>query len=107
MIGGPALVGSLELSCRYNIFVSCLGCSSEPSTKYYFPHRTLFHFLSPHCSATWTGRRAGSPVSVSLVSAHVSDPGIVPLRKGNMGQQFCPSLAKSRRQPDLEIKTKI
>ncbi len=28
--------------------LSCLGCSSRPSTKYYFPHRTLFHFFCPH-----------------------------------------------------------
>ncbi len=29
-------------------FLSCLGCSSQPSTKYYLPHRTLFHFISPY-----------------------------------------------------------
>jgi hypothetical protein len=53
------------LACRYNRnrFVSCLECSSQPSTKYYFPHRTLFHIISPHRPATWTGSRAGSPVS--------------------------------------------
>jgi hypothetical protein len=39
---------------------------SQPSTKYYFPHRTLFYFLSPHRPATWAGRRSGSPGSVSL-----------------------------------------
>jgi hypothetical protein len=38
----PSLVGSLDKR-----FLSCLGCSSQPSTKYYFPHRTLFHFISP------------------------------------------------------------
>jgi hypothetical protein len=45
---------------------SCHGCSSQPSTKYYFPHRTLFHlqFISPHCPATWADRRSGSPVSL-------------------------------------------
>jgi hypothetical protein len=26
---------------------SCLGFSSMPSIKYYFPHRTLFHFICP------------------------------------------------------------
>ncbi len=43
-------------------------CPVQHSTKYYFPHRTLFHFISPHRPATWAGSRAGSPVSVSLVS---------------------------------------
>jgi hypothetical protein len=41
---GPSLCGS---SCRYNGILSCLGCTSQPRTKYYFSHRTLFHFLSP------------------------------------------------------------
>ncbi len=36
-----------------NRFLSCLGCSSQPRTKYFFPH-----FISPH-------RRDVSPVSVS------------------------------------------
>jgi hypothetical protein len=31
---GPSLIGSLVLFC--------LGCSSRPWTKYFFPHRTLF-----------------------------------------------------------------
>jgi hypothetical protein len=46
-----------------------LGCSSRPSTKYFFPHRTQFRFLCPHRPASWAGSRAGSPVSkyVSLV----------------------------------------
>jgi hypothetical protein len=35
--------------CRYNRFLSC---SSKTSTKYYFPHRTLFHFISPRHPAT-------------------------------------------------------
>jgi hypothetical protein len=29
-------------------FLFCLGCSYLPSTKYLFPHRTLFQFLCPH-----------------------------------------------------------
>jgi hypothetical protein len=45
------------------IFVLPLGCSSRPSTKYFFPHRTLFQFLCPNRSASWAGSRAGSPVS--------------------------------------------
>ncbi len=36
------MVGSLGLSCRYKRFLFCLGCSSWPSTKYFFPHHTLF-----------------------------------------------------------------
>ncbi len=47
--------------------LSCLGCSSQPSTKYFFPHRTLFPFISPHRPGTWAGSRAGSPLSVCLV----------------------------------------
>jgi len=39
------------------------GCSSRPSTKYFFPGRTLFIFLCPHRPASWAGSRAGSPVS--------------------------------------------
>ncbi len=42
---GLSLVGSLDLSCRYNRFLSCLGCSSQPSTKYFLPHHTLFFTL--------------------------------------------------------------
>jgi hypothetical protein len=45
---GPALVGSLGLSYRYKIFMLCLGCSSRPSKKYFFPHCTLFQLLCPH-----------------------------------------------------------
>ncbi len=45
----------------------CLGYSSQPSTKYYFSHHTLFHFISLYRPATWAGNCAGSPVSMSLV----------------------------------------
>ncbi len=44
---GPSLVGPLDSSCRYNRSLSCLGCSSQPNTKYYFPRRTFFTFLLP------------------------------------------------------------
>ncbi len=50
---GPFLVGS------YKIFLSCLGCSSQPRTIF-FLHRTLFQFISPN---RWSGSRAASPVS--------------------------------------------
>ncbi len=34
---GPSFVGSLGLSCRYKRFCpAVLGCSSPPSTKYFF-----------------------------------------------------------------------
>ncbi len=33
---GPFLVGSLGWLCQYKRFLSCLGCSSRPSTKYFF-----------------------------------------------------------------------
>jgi hypothetical protein len=40
---GPSLVGLLDSSCRYKIILFCLGgCSSRPSTKYFF-------FLTAHC----------------------------------------------------------
>jgi hypothetical protein len=44
----PSLVGSLGSSCRYNRFLSCLGCSSRLSTKYFFssPCTNSIH-LSP------------------------------------------------------------
>ncbi len=68
----PFLVGSLASSCRYKRFLSYLGSASQPSTKHYFPHLTLFHFINPHRLATWAGRRAGLPVCVSGTIHHVS-----------------------------------
>jgi len=47
----------LDSSCWYKRFLSCLGCSSQPSTKYYFPHRRLFHFINPP-SPSNLGRQA-------------------------------------------------
>jgi hypothetical protein len=44
---GPSLVGSLDSLCSYNRFLPCLGCFSQPSTKYKIPHRTLFTILVP------------------------------------------------------------
>jgi hypothetical protein len=43
--------------------LSCLGCSGQLSTKYFFTHRTQFQFMCPHRLATWAGSRAGPPVS--------------------------------------------
>ncbi len=42
---GPSLFGLLASRAGTIDFLSCLGCSSQPSTKYYSPHRTLFHFI--------------------------------------------------------------
>jgi hypothetical protein len=43
--------------------LSWLVYSGHPSTKYLFPHRTLFQFMCPHHLGTWAGSRAGPPVS--------------------------------------------
>jgi hypothetical protein len=32
------------------------------SVKNIFPYQTLFHFICPHCQASWAGSRAKSPV---------------------------------------------
>ncbi len=60
---GPSLIGSLGLSCRYKRLVFSFSCSSRPSTKYFFPQRTLFQFLCPLRPASWAGSRAESPVN--------------------------------------------
>jgi hypothetical protein len=39
-----------------------VGPPPPPNTKYFFPFRTLFQFISPHRPASWAGGRAGSPV---------------------------------------------
>jgi hypothetical protein len=41
---GPSLVCSLGSSSRYKRFLSCLGCSSRPSKKYFF--LTVYHLNS-------------------------------------------------------------
>ncbi len=53
---GPALVGSLGLSCRYNRFLFCLGCSSRPSIIYFF--LAVHYFISFVPIAQQTGRAA-------------------------------------------------
>jgi hypothetical protein len=35
---GPSLVGSLDSSCRFNIFLTCLGCSTVSLTAQFFSH---------------------------------------------------------------------
>ncbi len=54
----PSLDGSLGLSCRYERFLFCIGRPSRPSSKYFFPHRTLFQFICHHlregtCNVSW------------------------------------------------------
>jgi hypothetical protein len=66
---GPSLIGSLGSSCWYNRFLSCFGCSSQPSTKCNFPHRTLFHFISPLRPATWPVARQSCWVASLYFSA--------------------------------------
>ncbi len=62
---GPSLIGSLGLSCRYKRFLSCLGCPSQPISKYV--HRTLFQCVYHHCPASWASSRAGvGRLSLSL-----------------------------------------
>ncbi len=43
----PFLVGSLDLSCRHKRFFFCLGCSSRPSTKYFFLNVHYFNSFVP------------------------------------------------------------
>ncbi len=52
---GPSVVGSLGSSCRYKRFLSCLGCSNQNSTKYFFslPHTFWHYCMCPHRPAIW------------------------------------------------------
>ncbi len=43
-------------------FLFCLGCSIRPSTKYFFPHRTLLPFLCP------IGQQAGQAAVLGRLS---------------------------------------
>jgi hypothetical protein len=53
--------------CKYKRFLSCLGCFRRPSTKYFFPHRTIL-----------AGSRAASPVSLYVsLCAKKSFPGCI------------------------------
>jgi hypothetical protein len=60
----PFYFGSLGLSCRF-----CLGFSSPTSTKYFFPHPTLFQCLCPHASHSKLGSQ---PCCVACVLVCVS-----------------------------------
>ncbi len=50
----------------------CLGCSSRPSTKYFFPPRTLFQFLCPHCPTSYTATKIPFMYSFSGNSSFLS-----------------------------------
>jgi hypothetical protein len=55
---GPSLVGSSGSSCRYNRFLSCLGCFIQPSTNIIFLPAHFFPLFVPICPATWSGGQA-------------------------------------------------
>jgi hypothetical protein len=62
---GPSLVGSLGSLCQYKRLLVYLGCSSWPSTKYFFPHCTLLYFTS-FVPITQQAGQAVLPYHVSL-----------------------------------------
>jgi hypothetical protein len=65
---GPFLIGSLGLSCRYNRFLSFLGCSSRPSATYFF---LAVHFFN---SFVLNAHQAGqAAVLVACLLVCVSD----------------------------------
>jgi hypothetical protein len=72
---GPSSVGSLGSSCRYNRFRAYLGCSNQPSKKYFSLTAHFFILLVPVAQhlGHWADSRAVSPVSVSLVDTWTSD----------------------------------
>ncbi len=79
------MVGCLGSSCCYDRFLSCCGCSSQPSTKFnIFLTAHVFTFLVPIAQQPGAGSRAGSPVSVSLLSG--LDASIRPLTRSKGGK---------------------
>jgi hypothetical protein len=60
---GTSLVGSLGLSCSHKRFLFSLGCSSRPSTKYFF--FLIVHRISVPLSPLPNAHQAGqaSPIS--------------------------------------------
>jgi hypothetical protein len=59
---GPSMVGSSGLSCRYKIFLFCLGCFSWPSTKYFF---LAVHYFN---SSVPIAQQAGQPAVLGRLS---------------------------------------
>jgi hypothetical protein len=82
---GSSLVGSLVLLYRNKIFLSWLGCSSKPNTKYFFLTAQISLYLSPspsklgrqscrvaclinlHICLSWWPRRNVSYLETSLL----------------------------------------
>ncbi len=65
------------LSCRHKRFSSCLGCSSQPSNKYFFPHRhPISLYLSPPIALQpgQSGMQACRVACLSPVSASSAWP---------------------------------
>jgi hypothetical protein len=60
---GPSLRGSLGSSCGCKIFLSCLWCSSQPRTKYFFP---TAHFFTLCVHIAQQPRQAVEPGRLSL-----------------------------------------
>ncbi len=50
--------------------LSCLVCSGQASTKYFFPHHTLFQSICPHLPASW----ARQSCRVACLLMRVSGP---------------------------------
>jgi hypothetical protein len=53
-------------SCQYKRFLFCLGYSSRPSTKYFFPHCILFQFRCPHPPASYRKAVVQRPLSLKM-----------------------------------------
>jgi hypothetical protein len=62
----PSLVSSLVVRAVY-----CLAALHQPSTKYYLPHHTLFHLISPHRPPSNLGKQScwAACLCVSAVSS--------------------------------------
>ncbi len=64
------MVGSLGSSCRHKRFLSCPGCSSRPSTKYFF--LTIHYFILFVPIAQQAGHWPVVQGRVSLKSSYLS-----------------------------------
>jgi hypothetical protein len=70
----PSLVGSLGSSYnRYKSLLSCLGFSSWPSTKYFFPCHTLFQ-LNLSASPSKLGRQSYVSLQQTVLHSKLSLP---------------------------------
>jgi hypothetical protein len=62
MKGGLPWLVRLALRAGTKDFCPALAVLVGPVQNIFFSHRTLFQFICPHRSVSWTGSRAGSPV---------------------------------------------